>query len=1084
MPKVKLSESELRKIILMSLHETDDATGATAPALGDDGDGLSFVEPFTPPKSMLADVIYLINARNALDRTAAEALDVSAQTSYDISLETMRAAVRDSDAGRALELTWDPESAALDSMAIYKAWLQLQIINTINNPKIVSRKVFYAEGAVYGTTLYLADPMIIAFDKLVSPTARYNINGPEFFNKLSDETFTKLISSESINVPNEGVAAPDPGIAFIDDACRAKTEAEALAFATQALTGMQQVWDQVDTDFVEEYFCLPVIMPNAVWQRASNTADPRSTPWRMSYGVFNIAAQAVGVPGGVAALYRKLFSYSTGGGNIQFASRPGRGDPFRPTGLFRESLEVKKTLMSITELRSVIQASLAVNLNGGSYRDNNLLESGFLPWFKRLIGYGDELTPLQKLAAKSTLSSLTPAEITAATGTLKSVFREIGLEDVDINRLLVPDDVLLPFAEMRIPRGTNTTDIEVLHDITSDVLKRVAGGEELNLVIADLTKSSLTAAGTIASLDPPRRGAFLRMIRSAKDPNGDGFLLGANRVKNESAEFTTNYLKKKLLDDLSIDLPARQIVAGGPLEVQTIRYDMEKSSFISKIGAGGDTLMSEEIARKVIGNKGVDTILSVNAGTIKSSTGDVSIDEAIRLFRESELVRVEQAIIGMLANPTISNATAREALSAGDAQRFTVGLDAIPTTSSSIAAYTAKLEGALGKYAINPDKSSRTRKILSFATAVERNIIAAPVRSAARGVNILFGGKGLLADYAGYLATNGLYSYLLGYLLYQAINLATPDISSTPSREASNYGILLALISKTSATSPIVPALANLVMDVLGKAFDSVTSDADTNVKALLDPALIMSSEENLAVALTAFFDGTTTSAANFPDLLQDKTAAQNSTAAMTKTTTNAVDGAATALTTKDSTAVQAGVEKVNAAVAAIASVLATPAGKAGNDVWVALEASRKMIKDLTISAIKATQSGNQGTVPNIASEGVTLTVNYNTITENEDMWAMMASTMLRTLTGRRLAIALEARAWLKTASLSTPGSGISPSVMTDFTSYMSEQGVEITADKMTIDIMNQQFKKLATSLSNSAQSPAPSTTTSTAPAP
>jgi len=437
MPKVKLTESELRKIILMSLHEAGDPA---APAAVDDDDGaISFSMTFKPTSSMLTEVRYLIDAQQALGRPYSKDATPPLPPKNTLSLRAMSTAVSASPATGNLSLDWDRSVAG--SMAIYKAWLKLQIINTINDADKQGRKFFHVGGIVYTTQGLLVSEGVIAYNRLAQ-AEKVAVTTPAFFDMLDNEDFVNKISKNESAAGTTQYLADKSAIAFIEEESLAPIIAAATSAADSAVAAMKEVWEQFNTDFVEEFFCLPVLLPNGVWKRASNTGDPRSTPWRMSYGVYNIASQAVGVRGGIAALYRKLYTYSSAGPSVQFAGRSGSADPFLTAGLFRESIEVRKTLMTVTELRRVIQAAFDVKLRGQGYRDA-VLEEGILrdlgdlgagvvamgkgAWqmTKRTLGVGEELSPLEKLAAKSTASALNLGPINSAKIPLVDFFKKL-----------------------------------------------------------------------------------------------------------------------------------------------------------------------------------------------------------------------------------------------------------------------------------------------------------------------------------------------------------------------------------------------------------------------------------------------------------------------------------------------------------------------------------------------------------------------------------------------------------------------------------------------------------------------------------
>lgn len=1090
MPKVKLSESELRKIILMSLQEAD-APEVEPAAVGDEPQTSMFRARFVPTPSMLAEAKYLIDAQQALSRPFSATATTAATPKFSKSLKVMHDEVRVSTATGNLGIDWDTTVTA--SMAIYKAWLKLQIINTIADTTKQGRKFFHVGGTVYTTQALLANPTVVEYNKIAG-AQKVAVTTPEFFGMLDDEAFVNKISKDASAAGTTQYLADGSAMAFIEEESLEPIKAGALAAANSAVTAMKDVWNQFNTDFVEEFFCLPVLLPNGVWKRASNTGDPRSTPWRMSYGVYNIASQAVGVRGGIAALYRKLYTYSNSGPSVQFVGRSKSADPYLTAGLFRESLEVRKTLMTVTELRRVIQAAFDVKLSGRGYRDAALEEAwaaevfdgvvkaakGIWKFGKRTFGLGEEMSDLEKLAAKSTQAATTiTTDLTRDREVLEAFFQTVGLSEdgakVAINSFVIPASALPPMAEMRFPQAVDKVPQSELYELTKKVLDEMAKGVPMQEIIRDMTKSSAFGAAEVANLGQAKRATLLRMIRIARD--GGGFLTGANRTKTVFLEDLLVKTQRTFIDGFE----ATEILqlADGTTVSRTLTYDITQKSFIFN---GYNKATSQMIsnspisvadAKLIFGDEQVDVVVDLMEGVMLGASGaKFKILDAFKVFQEANLVRAEDALIGMLANPTRANLSANRGAAEIDASKFQIGLDAIPNESSSIGRATEELQGLFGKYVINP-KGQAFFKAITF---VERNVIGGPVRGAARSVRNFFKGKGLLADICDAIATNGVYSYFLGYILLSAGLALGPDIKSTASKEDSVLGQILAVLSSGLNTSPIVPALANCLIDVIGKVFDLAVGGADENIQALFDAEVLLSAGDNLATALLAFGQMLDTRAENFPVLLVDAGGSRGVLKQGAEVAAETIKNGTIALSSNQEKTSSDAAAKLTAGVTAVQEIIGLGAPLGGNAAWASLQQSRSAAEKLTVDAVKATRAGLGGEVsPSIAAYSKAMTFDYKTIAAGDDTWLQMGNALTRILSGRDLSISMETWAWLKINA--GRGTSIAPGAASDFASYLTDQGGVVKANSATIAIVNAQYAKLAELLSNTPPA-------STAPAP
>lgn len=1071
MPKVKLSESELRKIILASLHEADPAPGATAPAVDTDTPRISFSTIFVPTTVMRTEMKYLIDAQAALSRPLNTAVKAAAPPENTLSLKAMREAVAVSAATGQLQLTWDASAAS--SAAIYKAWLKLQIINTIADKNSAGRQFFHVGSTVYTTQALFMTAPITRYNALTK-AKKVDVASPEFFGMLDDVAFVKKISTGTSAAATAQFVADDAAAAYIEEASLAPLLAAAFAEARAAVEAMKEVWEQFNTDFVEEFFCLPILLPNGVWTRASNTDDPRSTPWRISYGVYNIASQAVGVRGGIAALYRKLYTYSAAGPSVQFAGRQSAADPFRAAGLFRESLEVRKTLMTVSELRRVIQAAFDVKLDRSTRRDTVLegtiadiaalakdAVKATISGVKKLVGAGEALSALEKLAARSVASATTMAEIATIKKSLETFFESLGSSPAaakaSVNSFVAPANALPPIDELGFTQAVNKTDENDLYALIKQLLEKMSDGSPIERIIADLTASSAFSAGPIASLGQTKRATLLRMIRVAK--TNDRFLGGINNTKTAFLSALVTRTQQTYLSTFTATNTIK--LSSGADATRTLTYDTAQKTFLfSGYDAATETTrvrtpITNDNAKQIFGDDLVGPVIDLIEGFIPSTSGTrVTMLAAFKGFQDAHLAKAEDALIGMLSNPTRANITANRGAAITDASRFMTSLDSIPSESSSIARFTEEAQGAFGKFAINP-QGQQFFKALTF---VERNIIGGPVRGSARLVRSVLGGKGLLADIADAIATNGVYSYLLGYIAFTGLGLLNPGGKSTPSKEDSFLGQIVSVFSSGLNTSPVAPALLNLIIDVFGKAFDAALQSSDENIQALFTADVLLAAEDNLGTALTVFNRLVDVKAENFPDLLKSANETAAAVAQVAEIAAETITAVARALTTNQAATAAAATSEVVAGVVGVTE-LAEGTSSSANATWAGLEAARKSAHTMTLDAVKSAGAGLVGTpAGGLAALAADMTVNYGTIKAEDDMWLQIGTKLTQIATGRNLSVSMETWAALKIKS----GAGIAPSAGLDFAAYLADQGATITADQTTIAIVNAEFNKLA----------------------
>jgi len=603
------------------------------------------------------------------------------------------------------------------------------------------------------------------------------------------------------------------------------------------------------------------------------------------------------------------------------------------------------------------------------------------------------------------------------------------------------------------------------------LLDKMSEGLPINEIIVSLTKSNTLSAATIASLGQEKRLTLLRMIRIAREQGG--FLTGVNSTKTAFFQDFLVAIQRSLIDGFKvtdiITLP------NGTTVSRTLTYDIAQKSFIfngfdkAKRRTVSNIPISPDDAKKIFGTGQVDFVVDIMNGVIPSATGEkFKILDAFKAFQEASLVKAEDALIGMLANPTRAYLSADLGAGIADASKFQVGLDAIPNQANSLGRLAEKTQGLFGKYSIGPDGAALFKAI----TFVERNIIGGPVRGAARTVRGALDGQGYLADIADAIATNGIYSYFLGFILFNAGLALGPDIASTASKEDSVLGQTLAALSSGLNTSPLVPALVNCIIDVCGKVFDTVVGASDENIQALFNADVLLSAGDNLANALLVFGQLLDARAENFPALLLDATGAIAGAKQVADMAAEVIVQGTTALSSNQEAAANAAAQKVVTGVSGIAE-LSGGGATTGNGVWAALEQSRTATGKLTVDAVKATKAGLGGDkIPSISLYSKTMTFDYGTITAGDDTWLQIGNALTRIATGRNLPVSMETWAWLK---INASRQGIGPSGGSDFASYLDARGVAIKANSSTIAIVNAEYARLAVLLQPAVPEAAPS---------
>lgn len=176
----------------------------------------------------------------------------------------------------------------------------------------------------------------------------------QFYDKLGDADFVKTMISQDVWYKPETYGA---GVE-VAEALAQKTIANAQEQLKFAASKMYKLYEQFDSDYVEEFFCMPLKYPN-YWKIVTSPDDhPLYTPWRQTYVMLNILAQAMSIPGGLESLYLKFADYMINGPRRQtMGAQPSSMDAYSTT-VFKPLNESRKILLTLSELRRIVQAAM------------------------------------------------------------------------------------------------------------------------------------------------------------------------------------------------------------------------------------------------------------------------------------------------------------------------------------------------------------------------------------------------------------------------------------------------------------------------------------------------------------------------------------------------------------------------------------------------------------------------------------------------------------------------------------------------------------------------------------------------------
>lgn len=905
MKRAQLSESELRKIIKTALLEQSPA-GTSSSSL-DDPDSFYKNLDTSALSNQGKSVQYLINAYTQF--TSEQGLTVSGGGELPTeqkSLQTIKDYIDKHGNGlyNVQTLAWNAmtlQDKQMNATAIVDAYLKIKIIEALNdeNNKVNPRDIFFIDGQVYRKDVLPTDAHLVeVLDQLKSLTkvsAEIEFSSPQFFEKLSDVNFVANITN-----PASGYEPPDsgpfssakeyPGVFYISKQM-ADNVIEALREdAKKQIAGMKALLDQFDTDFVENFFCTPLIYPDT-WQRyCYDSGHPVSTPWRQSYIIANVASNAASIPGGVHALYHKLMQFYISGPKVQMSEGPTMSkDPYVATGMFQGAAlnESRKVLVTLDELKRIISAAL---------HENSILEAGTAAAADAGPGFwaktGEFLTrPFRggpdAGEVKSTTSKLIATGADAASrgvyaeifGKLaKSAIPEIRDIAVKISRALTPapsgarSPVIVALQNYYFESASKMpgADIETLKSDLAQILaifaEMKASGKTVDEIIIALTKESFTGGGleSIRNMSPPKREALLQVLGRLKD---SGLIVGDSAVAalkvdpaivsqaNHSLEWTRNNIIASLAGVTLDSIDAFASVGGRTIpkfriSVQidatgTARLISQKftTAGVPSTAPGAIKVITDtsKIADEYVnGAELLEKLNQINAmkrGNIIIEGAETPFIDVFAMGVINTMTGADDMLRGALLSPsrafkTASLGAALKGVEMGEVSQSS--LDRL--TRTDLENFNPSLFKGGGKYGRSRwwSRSADTgpKKAFSALYALNRIVIGGPVRAAARGVRALVGDTGFIGRFVDTIATSGFYSTIIGMVAWWGIRQL--GAASTPGSEGP-ISKLLNYLNMALPSGFLNFGLANFVGSMLAEAISSVIDGEEESIQGFFN---------------------------------------------------------------------------------------------------------------------------------------------------------------------------------------------------------------------------------------------------------
>ncbi len=994
--KVTLSEQELRRLIRATLLEADDDTAAL--------DSIPFDEPLDLGKiGATGEIDYLLNAFNQFSPddiviSAAENLPTAEKTP-----KAIKAFLEAKESSYKFTTPAWPGSGTIDeqrqvAFEYVTLLLKCKIIDLLNdkNNTVNPRYVFFIDDTVYRRDqIDPSDQVTIEnlSGELGITSSAIQFNTPTFFEKLGDKTFVEAISDPSSGTAVEGPLKEEfPTSFYISKALAETFNRKAQDAAAAAVGKIEALLKQFDTDFVENFFCTPLVFPD-VWKKYCFDPDhPLSTPWRQSYVIMNVASQAASVAGGAAALYSKLMSYYTQGASVQMGEKVGQQDPFAPTNMFRSLQESKKILVTLDELKRVISAALQLEADRRSVAGELLGKAGegIAGIFKRSDVKGAEAAAVSLARAGIRASGRYAAELKAAAEELPDLALQLRSMIFDPNTLRAALGAAIQPAGAG-PEVTRVKDVVI--DTLVKIASQQADGEKLDHIMLDLIgDGSAAITGDLSKIQNwsrPMRDSAARMLTdSARNDilTGQSAVSSISTALNREAPVVAATLKRNLevnagkfaqaLDgksaNLVFDLQRRVFTKGGK-QLASLK-DVDLAKIRSQYGDDGVKLV--EAAQKY--SKQIDAL-----NNNKVVVGDVQVDIADLLAKaqiDMTLTGANDALRSALISPAIARKTAQIGEFIGASDEVSVGIQELDKYGRKGTGTTLGLYRGLGKFGRGFKKASPVANIVFGANKI---LLGEPVRLIASGVRSIVGDTSLIGRLSDTIATSGVYQQLIGLWAFSYI--VNTAAGTTPGTR--EEGGLLNVLDMILPDGPVSLGIGNFMLAGIAEAVDSrINQSGNTQIADFLETNPF-TAYEALGDAIKAYYDKVDVNPLSFRDLTTSAISGgyrEVYTSAIQKA--GEALGLVSAVAEGDGEAANKAVEKINAAAASLNPLITAGAGGGapqGNSTWKELEGAREgATTDLIQQLSESSNAGTGGSTSIVAGYSSILTRYYTPTTE------------------------------------------------------------------------------------------------------
>jgi hypothetical protein len=1001
--KVTLSEQELRRLIRATLLEADDDTAAL--------DSIPFDEPLDLGKiGATGEIDYLLNAFNQFSPDDIVISPAKNLPTAEKTPKAIKAFLEAKESSYVFTTPAWPGSGTIDeqrqvAFEYLTLLLKCKIIDLLNDKSntVNPRFVFFIDDTVYRRDqIEPGDQESIQklSNDLEIATPPIQFNTPAFFDKLGDRAFVEAISNPDSGKTGEGpLANVAPTSFYISQALADKYNKKVKSVADAAVARVETLLRQFDTDFVETFFCTPLVFPD-VWKKyCFDSGHPLSTPWRQSYVIMNIASQAASVAGGAAALYSKLMSYYTQGASVQQGEKVGQQNPFAPSNMFRSLQESKKILVTLDELKRVISAALQLHerdrgggLGGLAADALRSAGEGIAGIFKRTDVEGAEAAARSLARAGIRATGRYATEITAALTELPDLAASLRSVEVDTGEVVGLRQALNAAIK---PSGASR-EVARVKEVVVDTLVKIASeqtaGKKLDTIMIELIGGRgdvITGdLSKIQNWSRPLRDYAARMLTDSASNDiltGQGAVSSMAESLSGKASTVAGTLKNRLEDAASVSVAA--LDASG-----SISFDLAKRQFMIDGAVAADlTNINTGKVRAAYGPEGVKLVEDAQRyvkqidalNDNKIIVGDAQVDIA-ELLAKSQIDATLTGANDALRSALISPAIARKAALVGEfsdaSEEVSVGIRELDKyrrrgTGTEIGLY----RGIGGKFGRSLKRASPIANVIFGANKI---VLAAPVRVVASTVRAAFGDTTLIGRLADTVATSGLYQNLIGLAAFSYI--ANMAAGTTPGTR--DGGILNAL-DMIISDGPVSAGIGNFMLAGIAEAVDSrINRSGNAQIAAFLqtDP---FAAYQALGDAIKAYYDVVDVDPLQFPDLTS--TAVDAGYRAGVKTAIEKAGealGLLSAVTAGDGDAANNAVANVNAAAAALDPLITTGAGgktAQGNDAWQQLESARESAtSDLVVQLSESSEARPGGSSSGVASYSPVLTKYYTPTTE------------------------------------------------------------------------------------------------------